>query len=271
MADTTEGSELTDGEVERFVDEGFLHLEGAFPSEVAAACVDELWTLSGVDRSNPASWTRPVVRIEGSGAPPLVAAINTPRLCGAIDQLVGSGRWQRRVGYGTFPVRFPSEDDPGDAGWHVDGSFEIDGAAPPFSYGLNLRSRQRALLLLMLYTDVGPQDAPTRIRVGSHRDVARALVPFGEAGGRFTDVTEASGDALARPVAAAVGRAGDAYLCHPFLMHSASWPHRGSGPRFLGQPAIHHDSAHDGYCYERADRAYSPCERAVREALGADR
>ena len=61
------------------------------------------------------------------------------------------------MGYGTFPVRFPSEDDPGDAGWHVDGSFEIDGAAPPFSYGLNLRSRQRALLLLMLYTDVGPQ------------------------------------------------------------------------------------------------------------------
>ena len=101
--------------------------------------------------------------------------------------------------------------------------------------------------------------------------MARALVPFGEAGGRFTDVTEASGDALARPVAAAVGRAGDAYLCHPFLMHSASWPHRGSGPRFLGQPAIHHDSAHDGYCYERADGAYSACERAVREALGADR
>jgi len=267
VANTTEEPELTDREIERFVREGFLRLEGAFPSDVADACVDELWALSGVDRSNPASWTRSVVRIEGSGAPPLVAAINTTRLSGAIDRLVGPGRWQRRMGYGTFPVRFPSEQDPGDAGWHVDGSFEVDGAAPPFNYGLNLRSRQRALLLLMLFTDVGPDDAPTRIRVGSHHDVARALGGFGETGGRFTDVTEASGAALARPVAAAVGRAGDAYLCHPFLMHSASWPHRGKGPRFMGQPGIHHDPTDDGFRYERADGAYSPCERAVREAL----
>jgi hypothetical protein len=258
---------LSAAEIDAFTTRGFVHLDGAFGPDVAAACVEELWSLSGVDRHDRAMWTGPVVRIDGSAAPPLVAAINTPRLCGAIDQLVGAGRWQRRVGYGTFPVRFPSAEDPGDAGWHVDGSFAIEGAEP-WNYGLNLWSRGRALLVLMLYSDVGSDDAPTRILVGSHGDVARALVPFGEAGAGFAEVTRAADAALTRPVATAQGRAGDAYLCHPFLMHAASWPHRGDRPRFMGQPAIHFVPSDDGFRYERDDGAYSPCERAVREAIG---
>src|SRR2546421_7543016 len=36
----------------------------------------------------------------------------------------------------------------------------------------------------------------------------------------------------------ATGRAGDVYICHPLLVHRATWPHRGSGPRILAQPAI---------------------------------
>ena len=47
-------------------------------------------------------------------------AANTPELRAAFDQLVGRGRWRRRTSLGTFPVRFPSHDDPGDTGWHVD-------------------------------------------------------------------------------------------------------------------------------------------------------
>ena len=47
---------------------------------------------------------------------------------------------------------------------------------------VNLSSRERALLMLFLFSDVGPDDAPTRIRVGSHLDVPRVLEPAGEAG-----------------------------------------------------------------------------------------
>jgi hypothetical protein len=111
---------LTDDDVERFVHEGFVHVEAAFPRDVAAACVEDLWALSGVDR-DPATWTQPVVRVPAGASPALVAAINAERLCGALDQIVGVGRWARLVGYGTFPIRFPSTEDPGDAGWHVDG------------------------------------------------------------------------------------------------------------------------------------------------------
>ena len=78
-------------------------------------------------------------------------------------------------------MRFPSPDDPGDAGWHIDVSFGLD--TPDFMHWrANIVSKNRALLMLFLFSDVGEDDAPTRIRVGSHIDIARMLAPAGEAG-----------------------------------------------------------------------------------------
>jgi len=73
-----------------------------------------------------------------------------------------------RPNVGTFPIRFPSAEDPGDAGWHIDGSYKVGD------------------------------------RVVSH-------LP------QLHD----------RPLAWATGHAGDVYLCHPFIVHAATWPHRG--------------------------------------------
>jgi hypothetical protein len=72
-------------------------------------------------------------------------------------------------------VRFPSV-DPGDAGWHIDVSFGTE-AADFMSWRANIHSKGRALLMLFLFSDVGQLDAPTRIRVGSHADIARQLAP----------------------------------------------------------------------------------------------
>jgi hypothetical protein len=67
-----------------------------------------------------------------------------------------------RDSLGTFPVRFPSRDEPGDDGWHVDVSFGYEN--PDFmELRANLSSRGRALLMLFLFSDVGGEDAPTRI------------------------------------------------------------------------------------------------------------
>lgn len=259
---------LSDADLDRFVRDGFVRVDGAFPRDVAAACVDELWAATGADRHRRSTWTAPVVRVASSSAPPLVAAINHPRLVGAVDDVLGPGRWQRRTGYGTFPVRFPSEEDPGDAGWHIDGAYEAGPAPPPWNLWVNFWSKQRALLLLMLFIDVGPDDAPTRVRAGSHLDVAMTLVPFGADGASFADVTAACTAALDRPVELATGRAGDVYLCHPFLVHAASWPHRGRTPRFLGQPAVHHGPECDGFDYGRG-LGRSAAEQAVHDALAA--
>ncbi|MGI9614336.1 MAG: phytanoyl-CoA dioxygenase family protein [Acidimicrobiales bacterium] len=161
---------------------------------------------------------------------------------------------------GTFPVRFPSPLDPGDAGWHNDGSF-----GDPPSYKVNFASRGRALLLLMLYTDVGPKDAPTRIRVGSHLDVARALARIE---GDVTFVPERHAPSvLDLPIRHAVGSAGTVYLCHPFLVHAATWPHEGLTPRLVAQPCIHHPEGEwlGGFDYDTDGD--EPVVRAVRLAV----
>ncbi|MCZ7171601.1 hypothetical protein NK326_24735, partial [Salmonella enterica] len=72
-------------------------------------------------------------------------------------------------------------EDPGDAGWHVDVSFGWDN--PDFmEWRANVNSKGRSLLMLFLFSDVSEHDAPTRIRIGSHLDVARMLAPAGDAG-----------------------------------------------------------------------------------------
>jgi hypothetical protein len=157
-------------------------------------------------------------------------------------------------------VRFPNQADPGDAGWHIDGSF----GDPPW-YRVNLASRGRALLLLMLFTDVGADDAPTRLRIGSHLDVAASLAEVGDEGCTF-EVGAMAPAALGRSVVEATGRAGDVYLCHPFLVHAASWPHRGARPRFVGQPCIHHRQGEWLGGYD-LDRDGAPVPAAVRRAL----
>ncbi|MGF7148475.1 hypothetical protein FHS96_002103 [Sphingomonas zeicaulis] len=209
---------------------------------------------------DPASWHQPVVRLGHYAQPPFRAAAQSPLLEGAFDQLVGPGRWQRLGAIGTFPVRFPSPADPGDTGWHIDVSFGTE--APDFlDWRANIFSRGRALLLLFLFSDVGIDDAPTRIRVGSHVDVARALAPAGNAGLTLRELAAGGfGGSDTRPEVPAVGRAGSVYLCHPFLVHSAR-PHRGSAPRFLAQPPLL--PADPAARVLRAD-GDTPIERAIR-------
>jgi hypothetical protein len=220
-----------------FLRDGFVRIADAFPRELADEARAILWRDTGCDPDDPATWTRPVIRLGMYTQAPFVRAANTPVLHAAFDRLVGAGRWRPIGAVGTFPVRFPSADDPGDAGWHVDMSFGTE-AADFMDWRSNAASRGRALLVLMLFSDVGDDDAPTRIRVGSHADVARVLAPAGDAGLTLRELVASDfGGSAHRPEALATGPAGTAYLCHPFLVHSAQ-PHRGTLPRFMAQPPL---------------------------------
>ncbi len=226
---------LTGEQVERFVAEGFVKVEGAFNHEVGERCRNELWAASGCDPHDPTTWTEPVIRLDGFATSPFQQAATTSVLHSAFDQLVGAGRWVPRAGLGTFPLRFPHPNAPGDDGWHVDASY----AGPHGEGRLNLRSRDRALLMLFLFSDVGPEDAPTRIRVGSHLDVPPLLAPGGEDGRDWMELcTEATSASEHRTTALATGTVGDVYLCHPFLVHGAQ-PHHGREPRFMAQPPLY--------------------------------
>jgi hypothetical protein len=121
MDDNTPGVRgLEPAQVEQFITEGFVRIDHAFPRELADSARAILWKATGCAPDDPATWTQPVIRLGMFTQPQFIDAANTPRLHAAFDQLVGAGRWRRPAAMGTFPVRFPSAVDPGDAGWHID-------------------------------------------------------------------------------------------------------------------------------------------------------
>ena len=262
-------SALTDAQITQFIHDGFVKIPGAFPRELADHGRSILWHESGCDQTDPTTWTKPVIRLGLYGQEPFARAANTPVLHQAFDQLVGPGRWRPRTDLGTFPIRFPSPHDPGDAGWHVDSSFPPDsGATTDFlNWRINVSSKGRAMLMLFLFSDVGELDAPTRIRVASHLDVARILAPAGEYGLSLRELVaeEAFVETAVRREVLATGEAGTVYLCRPFLVHAAQL-HRGSRPRFLAQPPL---LPTEPFLLNRTDGAYSPVEQATRIALQA--
>ena len=108
-------------------------------------------------------------------------------------------------------------------------------------------------------------DAPTRIRVGSHLDVPRLLEPAGDAGLSFLELGEMLDRTADRPLALATGEAGTVYLSHPFLVHAAQ-PHHGSRPRFMAQPPLY---PAEPFRLHRDDDSYSAVEIAIRLGLGS--
>jgi hypothetical protein len=255
---------LSDREIQCFIRDGFVALPGAFPRALADEARELLWRDTGCDPHDRSTWTKPVVRLNHYWQAPFQAAANTPVLCEAYDQLAGVGRWKRPMALGTFPVRFPSNEDAGDTGWHIDPSFGLENP-DFFAWRANIVSTGRALLMLFLFSDVSATDAPTRIRVGSHIDIARQLAPAGEAG---LTLRELAADGFAasaqRPEQLATGDAGTVYLCHPFVVHAAQ-VHRGQEPRFMAQPPL---LPSEPSVLDRADGKYSAVELATRAALG---
>ncbi len=256
---------LSDAQLSQFIADGYVRIDQAFPEALADHARAILWADTGVDPHEPSTWRRPLIRLGNYTQQPFRDAANTPILQSAYDQLVGAGRWLPPGSLGTFPVRFPSPDDPGDAGWHIDMSYGWEEDAADFlSWRANITSKGRALLMLFLFSEVGENDAPTRIRTGSHRSIARRLAPAGEAGLTLRELA-ATGFAESADCTEvlATGRPGTVYLCHPFLVHSAQ-SHRGARPRFMAQPPL---LPREPLQLSREDGAHSPVEQAIREAL----
>jgi hypothetical protein len=66
-----------------------------------------------------------------------------------------------------------------------------------------------------------------------------------------------------RPEALATGKAGDVWLCHPFLVHAAQ-RNRGTEVKFMGQPPL---AGLGPIEPNRCDNERSPVEQAVHLAL----
>ena len=246
-------------DVDRFISDGFVKIEQAFDRNLGLTCRQQLWQTIGLDPHDPTGWTEPLIRVTAMAGREFTSSANTDVLTAAYDALVGPGGWRPRIGMGTFPLRFPSTEPPREAGWHVEGSF-YDAGGPR----LSLRSKGRALLMLFLYSDVGPDDAPTAIRVGSHLAVPNVLAEYGSDGAPWMSVCERVVPATEDcEVVSATGRIGDVYLCHPFVVHTGT-AHRGAVPRFMAQPPLEPTGELD-----LAAEHPSPVARAVLRGLDA--
>jgi hypothetical protein len=251
-------------DIDAFVRDGYVAVRDAFDERTARTCRDMIWAslgAQGISWADRSTWTRPLVRIACPDGEPFAAAAASPALTAAYDELIGAGRWTPRAGVGgTVPVRFPSEEYPGEVGYHIEGNWW--GGE---EYWTNVRSRGRGLLALFLFSDVGADDAPTRLIAGSHLFIPPILAAAGESGMPGGDVAaRLRPSVLCRRAAAATGRAGDVYLCHPFIVHTATWPHRGSTPRMMAQPGI---EVPDGFVLSGSDP--SPVARAIASGLAS--
>ncbi|MCT7659892.1 phytanoyl-CoA dioxygenase family protein [Mycobacterium deserti] len=217
-------------DLDAFVADGFAKIEQAAPQGVADSARAALWHQIGWSPESPEEWTEPVKWVSDmTGQGPFGELARSPLLGAALDRICGVGRWVPRGALGNIPVRFPVSPPNDDRGWHIDANAPL----PDGSWVVS--GRPQTVLLLTLLSEVGDDDAPTRIRAGSHRDVAAVL---GEAtldpmeAGPLVD--EASSG---RPVRHATGRPGDMYVVHPFTVHAAD-EHRGREPRFMAQTPV---------------------------------
>lgn len=255
---------LSEKEIEAFISKGYVRINAAFSPKVADKAVQILWNDLPCDRLRPATWIEPVIRLGMYTQKPFIDSINSQKLYAIFDQLVGEDKWIPCRSVGTFPVRFPSERPPQDTGKHVDAGFPGKDPDNFFEWRVNVRSKGRALLMLILYSDVSDKDAPTVIYEGSHMDVARLLSKEGDAGISFMELAGKLDELPIRREVNATGKAGTIYLCHPFLVHSAQ-PHRGSRPKFMAQPPL---LPRSNFTITGSDEGYSPVEKAIR--LGID-
>ena len=216
--------------LDAFMSDGYVKVEQAAPRSVADAARNMLWQQLGLSPDEPDGWSAPVRWASDlTGQGPFGELARSTALAAVLDQICGTGGWQPRGSLGNIPVRFPVSPPVDDRGWHIDAN------TPQPDGSWVVTGRPHTVLLLTLLSDVGADDAPTRIRVGSHRDVARVLgtdpLSF-EDMGRVVDEASA-----ARPVVHATGRPGDMYVVHPFTVHAAD-VHRGATPRFMAQAPV---------------------------------
>jgi hypothetical protein len=254
-------SVLSEDETAFFAQHGYVRVAGAFPRDAALSMQDSMWqelqVLHGIDRYDRATWTHPwpAAGLKRRNAASIFGAIAAPRLCGAIDQLLGAGIWSIPKSWGLFLVSFPpplpSPWELPAQGWHWDGDC------------FRNLDTLNGVFVFTFYSEVRPQGGGTLIVAGSHRLLERfhrALAPedrprhaalrkrfsvshpwlaelTGAAPGttdRITRFMESTTEVEGVPlrVLELTGEPGDAILCHPSIVHAVA-PNRADGPRFM--------------------------------------
>ena len=255
---------LSDDDVERFVEQGYLVLHDCFSDEAAQAWVDRAWVRIGYDRDDPATWDEKRVHLSSltsvearEFAPTAWAA--AVQLLGGADRVVQPWEWSdgliANLGVGDDRPWEPPSPEVG--GWHKDGDF--------FRHFLD--SPEQGLLTIVLWTDMFHRGGGTFVATDSVPVVARHLAAHPE-GVLPTDFDFQALVAECTSFVELTGRRGDVVLMHPFMLHATSQNVIRHG-RMISNPPI---ALQQPMQFDRQDpRDFSAVESAVLRGLGVDR
>lgn len=255
---------LDPAQVEQFLDRGHIVVRNCFPREFAEEWTAKAFTRLGYDPSDPSTWAQSRIhmpaleRVEVKEfAPKAWGAICD--LCGGEDRLKQPCHWgdsfilNLKDGIDR-PWEPPSPPSPG---WHKDGDF--------FRHFLD--SPEQGLLIIVMWSDIGPRGGGTFAACDSIQPLARFLAgrPEGVLPGEFNFRSLVSG---CTDFVEMTGEVGDVVLIHPFVLHASSQNHSGI-PRFITNPPV---SLNEPMRFNREDpREYSLVERGILRALGVNR
>lgn len=225
--------------IDAFVRDGYLRLRGAFSRELAAAWVadanrrireePERWVrgydvgdperdLRGYDPADPATWSWPVIYLDGAHRLPYREL--SPRLWGAICDLVGGPeRVASEFFADDFVVSlrpFGARSDPfpgkGDRAWHVDNA----------SRRARLDAYTNGLVLVALFSDLAPASGGTWLALDSIAKVARLLADAPEGVDLVERERVAALTLECERFLEVTGEVGDVFLLHPFMLHAGT-------------------------------------------------
>jgi hypothetical protein len=243
---------LSPDELARFSARGWVRLRSAFPPAAAARMHEFMWEQlrlrHGADPNDPTTWHWSSNGLNRNASNPVYRDVGSPRMRGAITQLLGHSPWKMPDHWGGFLVNAPHG---GDAAWRI----PTDGWHWDQQPGASL-------FVFTLYAPLGPREGGTLIVDGSHHLIRRFYSSGTVVGkrkkaltrefnrshpwlGRLTGVAPCSSDRVAEFTADTVdadgitlrvsevtGDAGDAILCDGCIYHVAP-PRVGPRPRFL--------------------------------------
>ena len=256
-------STLSSAQIEQFLARGFLKIEGAVARDVALEWGARGWNRIGADADDVATWTRERHHLPYENR--FSVREHAPAAYEAAAQLAGADwncpdwDWGDAFIFNLGDKSGAPWQAPADLerGWHSDGDF--------FQHYLD--SPEQALLTIVLWTDVKPYGGATYLACDSVGVMARYLAahpegvapngfPFLELKNQCHDFEEAT------------GRAGDVFLMHPLLLHSAS-RNQTRAQRIISNPVSYLKLPMN---FNRENPAnFSLVERAVLKGLGVEK
>ena len=239
---------LSPEQLVHFAEQGYVRvpaaLSPAFVKQVQTALWRELKAQYGIVKEAPHTWRAKQSILNKEIIDRAVGIEVGPRLVGAVNQILGAGKWRPLKTLGALLLTFPGE---GSQPWERADIWHFDNDPRNYLDGVT------ELMLFTFYSSVGPQGGGTLILSGSHRLVAKYITTSAAVG--MPDVLSLTdglakwhpwlaemmkcGEVDARPTAtlmeAAVdvhgvpvriveftGEPGDAVLCHPAMLHAVS-------------------------------------------------